>query len=190
MENNSGTPPAGVLVVANLLKCIGEDLNREGLLDTPNRVVKSWKELYRGYSLDPAEILKTRFDKEGYNQIVLLKDIEMYSTCEHHMLPFFGKAHVAYLPGKKVVGLSKLARLVDCFSRRLQIQERLTDQIVAALDKELEPLGAACVIEAKHFCMVARGIGKQHSTMLTSSVCGVFRTDASARAEFMSLIGK
>lgn len=176
------------LRVARILQAIGEDLNREGLLNTPTRVVKSWSELYKGYELDPKEILKTTFEGEGYDQIVLLKNIEMYSTCEHHMLPFFGRAHVAYIPSRKVVGLSKLARLVECFSRRLQIQERLTSQIVNALQDELEPIGAACVIEAKHFCMVARGVNKQHSTMTTSAMTGVFKDEIAARSEFMSLI--
>lgn len=174
--------------VFNMLKGIGEDLNREGLADTPTRVVKSWSELYKGYSMNPSEILKTVFDGEGYDQIVLLKDIELYSMCEHHMLPFYGKAHVAYLPRKKVVGLSKLARLVECFSRRLQIQERLTKEVVEALEENLDPIGAACVIEAKHFCMVARGVGKQHSSMVTSAMAGVFLDDHDARSELMHLI--
>lgn len=179
-----------LVAVTAVLANIGEDINREGLLDTPKRVVKSWDELYKGYSLDPKSILKTSFASDGYDQIVLLKDIEFFSTCEHHMLPFFGKAHVAYIPRNRVVGLSKLARLVECYSRRLQIQERLTKQVVEALVKELRPVGAACVIEAKHFCMVARGVNKQNSVMTTSEVAGVFRTRPAARAEFMSLIGQ
>jgi len=178
------------LRVSGLIEAMGEDITREGLHDTPKRVVKSWSDLYKGYGMSPKDILKTTFAGEGYDQIVLLKNIEMYSTCEHHMLPFFGMAHVAYIPKTKVVGLSKLARLVECFARRLQIQERLTNQIVTALDEELQPLGAACVIEAKHFCMIARGIQKQNASMTTSAVSGVFKTDSSARSEFMELIKK
>lgn len=175
--------------VKNILTAIGEDVEREGLKDTPSRVVKSWSELYRGYALDPASILKTTFDGDGYDQMIVLKNIELFSTCEHHMLPFIGHAHIAYLPTKRVVGLSKLARLVECFARRLQIQERLTRQIAEAMMKHLEPKGVGVVIEAKHFCMLARGVNKQNSVMTTSSLDGVFRDDT-VRKEFFSLIGK
>ncbi len=174
--------------VAEVIKLIGENPEREGLLDTPKRVVKSWKEIYGGYHMDPKQILSTTFEGEGYDEIVLLDNIELYSTCEHHMLPFFGKAHVAYIPGKRVVGLSKLARLVECFSRRLQIQERLTTQIAEALQENLQPKAVAVVVQAKHFCMVARGVGKQNSTMTTSCVKGLFKDDEKARMELLKLI--
>lgn len=171
------------------LQYIGEDTTREGLVDTPKRVVKSWKELFKGYNQDPKEIL-TVFESGGYDQIVLLKDIEMYSMCEHHMLPFFGKAHVAYIPDQKVIGISKLARLVDVYARRLQIQERIGDQVTKVLMEELHAKGAACIIEAKHMCMCMRGVGKQNSVMTTSSMVGVFRDIPAAREELMQLIRK
>lgn len=177
-------------LIRGILMAIGENPDREGLLDTPKRVVKSWREIFSGYEKDPAAVLGTTFDAEGYDQMVVLKDIEMYSTCEHHMMPFIGKAHVAYIPGKRVVGLSKLARLVDLFSRRLQIQERLTAQIADALVKVLKPKGVAVVVEAKHFCMCARGVGKQHSVMQTSAMRGVFLKDAQCRNEFLNLLSK
>lgn len=164
---------------------------REGLRDTPKRVVKSWIELYGGYALDPKKILGTTFKQEGYayDEMVLLKDIELYSTCEHHMLPFYGKAHVAYIPNaNRVVGLSKLARLVDCFARRLQIQEKLTNQIADAIVEALQPQGAAVVIEARHHCMCARGVGKQNSAMTTSALRGVFKEKNEVRQEFLRLI--
>lgn len=163
---------------------------REGLEDTPSRVVKSFIELYGGYAMDPVRILGTTFAQEGYtyDEMVLCKGIELYSTCEHHMLPFYGTAHVAYIPGDRVVGLSKLARLVDAFARRLQIQEKLTNQIAEALVDVLKPKGVAVLIEAKHHCMCARGVGKQNSSMVTSALRGVFKTKAAARAEFMEAI--
>ncbi len=169
------------------LQYIGEDSEREGLKDTPDRIVKSWSELYCGYNKTPFDILTT-FSADGYNQIVLLKDIEIYSMCEHHMLPFFGKAHVAYIPGKTIVGISKLARLVDIYARRLQIQERIGEQVTDALMKYLNPLGAACIIEAVHMCMRMRGVSKQESIMSTSSLKGAFFKNASARTELMQLI--
>jgi GTP cyclohydrolase IA len=174
--------------VSRILEIIGEDTSREGLLDTPKRVIKSFNTLYGGYKMDPADILKTTFAGEGYDEIVLLSNIEMYSTCEHHMLPFFGKAHVAYIPDKKVVGLSKLARLVECFSRRLQIQERLTTQVAESLEANLKPKAVAVIIEAKHFCMVARGVEKQNSIMTTSCMKGLFKEENKARAELLRLI--
>lgn len=175
-------------LVAGIITAIGDDPEREGLLDTPARVVKSWKELFRGYKMDPVKILGTQFDAEGYDNMVVCKDIELYSTCEHHMIPFFGKVHIGYLPSKKVVGLSKLARLADVFARRLQIQERLTNEIADTLHKTLDARGTMVVVEAKHMCMCSRGVGKQHSSMVTSSVRGIFKEDAAARAEFMALI--
>jgi GTP cyclohydrolase IA len=157
------------------------------LLDTPKRVVKSWNELYKGYNQKAEDIL-TVFSSDGYDQIVLLKDIEVYSMCEHHMLPFIGKAHVAYIPDKKIVGISKLARLVDIYARRLQIQERIGQQVTDDLMRLLNPRGAACIIEAQHLCMLMRGVNKQNSVMVTSSLKGVFLTDFSAKEELLKLI--
>lgn len=174
-------------LIKQILFEIGEDPEREGLLDTPKRVVKSWRELYGGYTKDPADIL-TVFEAGTYDQIILLKDIEMYSTCEHHMQPFYGKAHVAYIPNEKVIGISKLARLVEIYARRLQIQERIGEQVTKALMDHLKPKGAACIVEAKHMCMCARGVEKQNSTMMTSSLKGVFIEDPEPRAELMSMI--
>lgn len=173
--------------IKDVLEYIGEDPMREGLLETPRRVIKSWQELYGGYGKDPADVL-TVFEAGTYDQIVLLRDIEMYSTCEHHMLPFYGKAHVAYIPNGKVIGISKLARLVDVFARRLQIQERVGEQVTKALMEHLKPKGAACIIEARHMCMCARGVGKQNSVMTTSSLKGAFIEEVDARAELMGLI--
>ena len=166
----------------------GNGEQREGLKNTPKRVVESWKELYSGYKSDPKETLNATFNGEGYDGIVLLKDIEFYSTCEHHMLSFTGKAHVAYIPTDRIVGISKLARIVEVFSRRLQNQERITTQVADALEKYLKPLGAAIIIEAKHECMGCRGVKKSHATMTTSAMRGVFFDKAEARAELMELI--
>ena len=168
---------------------IGENPDREGLRDTPKRVVKSWKELYSGYDKKPEDILTT-FLANGYNQIILLKDIELFSMCEHHMLPFYGKAHVAYLPDPDghIVGISKLARLVDIFSRRLQIQERIGEQVTDALMELLRPRGAACIIEATHLCMRMRGVSKQNSVMVTSSIKGVFLKEHAIKNELLQLI--
>lgn len=173
--------------IEEMLAYIGDDPTREGLLETPERVLRSWKELFSGYSEDPLDVIKT-FESGGYDQIVVLRDIELYSMCEHHMLPFVGKAHVAYIPGGRVIGISKLARLVDIFAKRLQIQERLGDQVTTILMDELKAQGAACIIEADHFCIRMRGVRKQHSTMVTSSMKGCFLTKPEARAELMSLI--
>lgn len=175
-------------IVRSFLLAIGENPDREGLKDTPKRVVKSWKELYGGYKKRPGEILSTVFEDGSCDEMVILKDIEFTSTCEHHTLPFIGKAHVAYLPAGKVVGLSKLARLVDCFAKRLQIQEKLTQQIAHAIQKHLEPRGVAVVIAAHHQCMSCRGVGKKNTTMVTSSMLGAFRDDPAVRAEFLSLV--
>lgn len=173
-----------------ILQYLGEDVTRDGLKDTPKRVLKSYKELFSGYSKNPKDIFTT-FKNDGYNSMVVLKDIEVYSFCEHHMLPFFGKAHVAYIPNAgKIVGISKLARLVDIFSKRLQVQERIGEQVTESLMEHLNPKGAACVIEAKHMCMCMRGVSKQNSIMVTSSVKGEFMTDATVRQEFLGLIGK
>jgi GTP cyclohydrolase IA len=172
--------------VIRLLEVIGEDPRRQGLLETPKRVLASYEKLFGGYMVDPVDLVKT-FDKESYDQMVLLKNIEVYSMCEHHMLPFIGKAHVAYIPRNKVIGISKLARIVEAYSRRLQIQERLTDEITECLMANLQPIGAACVIEAEHLCMRMRGVEKQNSVMVTSSLKGVFLEKPAARDEFMRL---
>ena len=175
-------------VVQDMIRSIGEDPQRKGLRGTPRRVVESWKEIFAGYNTTPDDLLK-QFDLEGYSQIVLLRDIELYSMCEHHILPFWGKAHIAYIPNGKVVGISKLARLLEVYSRRLQIQERIGEQVTKSIMEYLDALGAACVIEAQHLCMKMRGVVKQHSMMVTSSMKGVFLTDPSARAELLKLIG-
>lgn len=174
-------------LVRGMLKYIGEDPDREGLKDTPSRVVRSYRELFGGYKIHP-ETLLTTFEDGACDELVLLKDIEFFSFCEHHLLPFMGYAHVAYVPNGKVIGLSKLARLVDVYSRRLQIQERLTQQITAALDLYLQPKGSACVVQAHHSCMSCRGVRKRETVMVTSSLTGVFKEDSSTRAEFMSMI--
>ena len=171
-----------------VLKEIGENPEREGLLKTPERVAKSLDFLTNGYDLDPAEILTKAMFKEQYSQMVLVKDIELYSLCEHHMLPFFGKAHVAYIPNGHIVGLSKIPRIVDVFARRLQVQERLTDQIKDCIQETLNPKGVAVVIEAQHLCMQMRGVEKQHSSTTSSAFSGLFLKDEKTRAEFMNLI--
>ncbi len=179
--------PQNRSLIVQLLKLIGDDPKREGLTDTPKRVLKSYRELFSGYKQDPEKILGTTFEASSYDQMVVLKNIELYSTCEHHMIPFFGKAHVAYIPTGRVVGLSKLARLVDAFARRLQIQEQLTEQIASTIEAVLKPQGVMVVIDAKHMCMCARGVGKQHSSMVTSAIRGAFK-NAEPRAEFLRLI--
>ena len=176
--------------VLRILQYLGEDITREGLKDTPARVVRSWDELYKGYGQNPSDVL-TVFTEKNCDEMVILKNIEFYSTCEHHMQPFFGKAHIGYLPKNgRVVGISKLARLLEVFARRLQIQERIGMQITEALMKELDCLGCGCVLEARHFCMTCRGVQKQNSVMITSSMKGVFREDPSAKAEFLGIIQK
>lgn len=170
------------------MQYIGEDPNREGLLDTPARVVRAMHEIYNGYQADPESVFKI-FEDGACDEMVILQDVEFYSTCEHHMLPFFGKAHIAYIPNGKVIGVSKLARLLEVYSRRLQIQERLCQQITKALDDHLQPRGSACVLEAQHFCMTCRGVAKQNSKMKTSSLTGVFR-EIAVRQEFLSMISR
>ncbi|HSQ03831.1 MAG TPA: GTP cyclohydrolase I FolE [Burkholderiales bacterium] len=171
----------------SILRDIGEDPEREGLEKTPERVAKALQFLTHGYDLDPAEILRAAMFKEEYQQMVIVKDIELYSLCEHHMLPFFGKAHVAYIPNGHIVGLSKIPRVVDAFARRLQVQERLTVQIRNCIQETLAPLGVAVVIEAQHMCMIMRGIQKQHSIATTSAFTGEFNAEKT-RAEFIRLI--
>lgn len=178
-------------LVKGLLKFIGDNPEREGLQETPMRVLKAWRQMTVGYDLRPEEILKRDFDAEGYDQIIACPFIEFYSTCEHHMLPFFGTAHVGYLPSSKeprVVGLSKMARLVDCFARRLQIQEKLTMEIADAMEEHLDPRGVAVVIQAKHLCMACRGVQKHKAVMVTSAMRGVFLEEGPARDEFFKLI--
>lgn len=172
-----------------ILKLLGEDPDREGLVKTPERVAKAMQFLTHGYYTDPVEILKSALFKEDYKQIVLVKDIEIYSMCEHHMLPFYGKAHVAYIPNGVITGLSKIPRLVDAFARRLQVQERLTMQIRDCIQDTLNPLGVAVVIEAAHMCMQMRGVQKQNSVTTTSAFTGAFLKDLRTREEFMRLIG-
>ena len=176
--------------ITEILLYLGENIDREGLKDTPDRIVKSWDRLFGGYLQDPAEVLTT-FEEDNvipHNQIILLKDIEFYSTCEHHFLPFVGKAHVAYIPRDKVVGISKLARIVEIYSRRLQIQERVGNEVSQALMDKLNALGAACIIESKHFCMTCRGVEKQNSVMVTSSLRGAFLEKMETRQELLNLI--
>jgi GTP cyclohydrolase I len=176
--------------VKTLIRWAGDNPNREGLLDTPKRVAKAYREFFAGYEIDPHAILSRTFKEvEGYDEMVVLRDIEFESHCEHHMVPFTGRAHVAYLPRLKVVGISKLARLVDAYARRLQIQEKMTAQIANALNDVLHPKGVAVVIEATHQCMTSRGVHKKGSVMQTSHMLGRFREDARTRHEFMSLIG-
>lgn len=182
-QNETGPEDA----VVRLLQYIGEDPNREGLRKTPARVVRSYDELFGGYK-QKVEDLMTVFEDGACQEMVVLKSVEMSSACEHHMLPFRGVAHVGYIPNKRVIGVSKLARLVDMFSRRLQIQERIGQQVTSALDEYLQPLGSACVIEAQHLCMACRGVMKQNSVMVTSSLTGEFLNKIEVRQEFMSLI--
>lgn len=172
-----------------LLEWVGDDPKREGLLDTPKRVVKSFEEFFGGYSVDPEEILKRTFSETcGYDEMIILKDIRVESHCEHHMLPIIGKAHIAYLPNERVVGISKLARIVDAYGKRLQIQEKLTTQIANAINTVLQPKGVAVVIEATHQCMSTRGVHKSGVIMKTSHMLGRFRSDERTRQEFIELI--
>jgi len=173
--------------IRRMLQYIGEDPDREGLVDTPKRVVRSYSELFSGYGKDPKDVMKV-FEDGACDEVVIVRDAEIYSTCEHHMLPFFGRAHVAYVPNGKVLGVSKIVRLLEIFARRLQIQERLCQQVTSALDEHLQPRGSACVIEAQHFCMTCRGVQKQNSVMITSSLTGVFRDKGEARNEFLTMI--
>jgi GTP cyclohydrolase I len=172
-----------------ILRLLGEDPDREGLLKTPERVARSMQFLTKGYEESSAEIINSAMFKEEYKQMVVVKDIELYSMCEHHMLPFYGKAHIAYIPNGYITGLSKIARVVETYARRLQVQERLTVQIRDCIQNNLNPLGVAVVIEASHMCMQIRGIQKQHSITTTSAFTGVFLKDNKTRSEFLTLIG-
>ena len=172
---------------SEVINLLGEDTNREGLVKTPERASKAMKFLTEGYEMDPKQILQSAMFKEDYNEMVIVKDIELYSLCEHHMLPFFGKAHIAYIPSVHIVGLSKIPRVVDVFSRRLQVQERLTEQILDCINDTLQPEGVAVVIEASHMCMMMRGVQKQNSTTTTSGFRGSFK-ETDTRNEFLKLI--
>ena len=171
-----------------ILKALGENPDREGLKRTPQRVAQALSFLTQGYQMDPAKIINDALFSEDYEEMIVQKDIDFYSLCEHHLLPFFGKAHVAYIPHHKIVGISKLARLVDVYARRLQVQERLTNQIATIIMEKLDPLGVAVVVEAEHLCMRMRGVEKQNSMIITSTLLGAFRTRQETRAEFMNLI--
>jgi GTP cyclohydrolase I len=186
-------PSAGEVesAIRTLLRWAGDDPDRSGLRGTPARVSRAYKEWFGGYDQDPAGILRTTFDEtSGYDEIILLKEVEFVSHCEHHLAPIVGKAHVAYLPERRVVGISKLARVVDVFARRLQIQERMTAQIADTIQQVLEPRGVAVVIEAVHHCMVMRGVNKPGSTMVTSRLTGVFKDDPPVKRELLALIGR
>ena len=192
----SKTPPRPTraeaeAAVSTLIRWAGDDPSREGLGDTPARVVRSYEEFYAGYHKDPEEILRTTFEEtEGYDEMVVLKDISFESHCEHHMVPIIGKAFVAYLPDKRVVGISKLARVVEAYAKRLQIQEKMTAQIANAINDVLKPKGVAVVVEAEHQCMTTRGVEKPGVSMVTSTMLGAFRDDPSTRKEFLSFIGR
>ena len=175
-------------LVREILVRLGEDPQREGLLRTPERVHHAFEFLTKGYQQDPDTMLKNALFTVSYDEMVIVKDVEVFSLCEHHMLPFFGKVHVAYIPNGKVIGLSKIPRLIEIFSRRLQIQERLTTQIAETIQKTIEPQGVGVVIEARHLCMMMRGVEKQHSAAVTSSMLGSFRDEQETRTEFLSLI--
>ena len=172
----------------SLLKELGEDSEREGLIKTPSRVAKAWEYLSKGYNQNIEKLINNAIFSENYDQMVVIKDIEFYSMCEHHLLPFFGHAHIAYIPNGKIIGLSKIPRMVDMFARRLQVQERMTQEIANSLNDALNPRGVAIIIEAQHMCMQMRGVEKKKSYMSTSSMLGIFRTDNKTRKEFLDII--
>jgi GTP cyclohydrolase I len=182
--------PELIANVREMLGLVGEDPERDGLLNTPSRVARSLAFLTSGYAIDPREVVGDALFEAEYDEMVVVRDVEVYSLCEHHLLPFFGRVHIAYLPSEKIVGLSKLARLAEVFARRLQVQERLTTEIATAINDILEPRGVGVVMEARHLCMMMRGVEKQESAAVTSCMLGRFRTDARTRGEFLSLIGK
>jgi GTP cyclohydrolase I len=188
LEDTTVTSATFEELVREMLVRLGEDPEREGLVRTPERVHKALEFLTRGYNEDPEAMLKEALFTVTYDEMVIVKDVEMFSLCEHHMLPFFGKVHVAYIPNGKVIGLSKIPRLIEIFSRRLQIQERLTTQIAETIQKVIQPQGVGVVIEARHLCMMMRGVEKQHSAAVTSSMLGCFREEQETRTEFLSLI--
>ena len=172
----------------HILGILGEDIERDGLRDTPKRYARVMRELTQGYEQDPQEVLRSAMFDVSYDEMVIVKDIEVFSLCEHHMLPFFGRMHIAYIPQKKVIGLSKTARIVDIFARRLQIQERLTQQVAETIQDAIQPAGVGVVCEAQHLCMMMRGVEKQHSATITSAMLGVFRDNPKTREEFLSLV--
>jgi GTP cyclohydrolase I len=195
--NDLGAPGEGVEqpsrmaeLVREMIVELGEDPGRDGLLRTPVRVAQAFAELTQGYRMDANEILNGALFDVTYDEMVIVKDIEMFSLCEHHLLPFFGKVHVAYIPRRKVVGLSKIARLVEMFARRLQVQERLTNQIAETLQEAVDPVGVGVVVEARHLCMMMRGVEKQHSSAVTSAMLGAFRENLQTREEFLSLVSR
>ena len=189
-HGSTATREQAEAAVRTLMEWIGENPNREGLLGTPSRVARAYQELFSGYNEDPKEILRRTFEEvEGYDEMVVLRDIRFASHCEHHILPIIGRAHVAYLPSHRVIGISKLARIVDIYARRLQIQEKLTVQIADTIDEVLRPKGVAVVVEASHECMTTRGVHKSGVSMVTSRMTGDFRSDASTRREFLNIIG-
>lgn len=175
--------------IKDFLKEIGDDPSREGLQDTPQRFAEACKALYSGYNKDPKNIM-TIFDDEKYDEMIVVKDIEFYSTCEHHLIPFFGKAHVGYIPNGKIIGISKIPRLIEIYSRRLQNQERLTSQIATALDDLLKPKGVGVILDSRHLCMMARGVEKQNAEVTTSSLKGLFKSNMNTRSEFLRHVGK
>jgi GTP cyclohydrolase IA len=187
-EPNTLTSASYEELVREMIVRLGEDPDREGLARTPERVEKAMQFLVKGYKEDPEALLRKALFTVSYDEMVIVKDIEMFSLCEHHLLPFFGKVHVAYIPNGKVIGLSKIPRLIEAFSRRLQIQERLTTQIAEAIQHAIEPQGVGVVIEARHLCMMMRGVEKQHSSAVTSAMLGSFRSEEETRTEFLSLI--
>ena len=187
-ESSTLTSASYEELVREMIVRLGEDPDREGLVRTPARVEKAMQFLVKGYKEDPEVLLREALFTVSYDEMVIVKDIEMFSLCEHHLLPFFGKVHVAYIPNGKVMGLSKIPRLIEIFSRRLQIQERLTTQIAEAIQRAVEPQGVGVVIEARHLCMMMRGVEKQHSSAVTSSMLGCFRNEEETRSEFLSLI--
>jgi len=189
-DEESMTRDEGERLIYDLLRLLGEDPEREGLKRTPERVIRAYRFLTEGYRQNVDDLFNEAFFTEEYDEMVVVKDIELNSMCEHHLLPFVGRAHVAYLPDKRIIGLSKIPRLVDHYARRLQVQERMTKQIAETLMEKLEPLGVAVVIEARHLCMIMRGVEKQHATMTTSCMLGAFRDEQPTRMEFMNLIAQ
>lgn len=187
-KNREVADPSLKALVHELLVRLGEDPGRDGLRRTPERVENALRYLTRGYQEDPEKLLKNALFDVDYDEMVIVKDIEMFSLCEHHMLPFYGKVHVAYIPHGKVIGLSKIPRLIDIFARRLQVQERLTTQIAETIQKAIKPLGVGVVVDARHLCMMMRGVEKQHSSTITSSMLGAFRNEKETRDEFLALI--
>ena len=190
IDGNKPTRAEAEAAIRTLIQWAGDDPDREGLIDTPSRVVRSYEEFYQGYTADPRALLERTFEEvEGYDEIVFLRDIRFESHCEHHMAPIIGRAHVAYLPHQRVVGISKLARLIDVYAKRLQIQEKMTSQIANTINEILQPKGTAVVIEASHQCMTTRGVHKAGVSMVTSTMLGAFREEASTRRELLAMIG-